>query len=171
MSSNYQLPFWVWPAALMTVCGLALFRGRNDERLAASSTLAAWALTLVASREFGSGPNNDTDWEVVPIDVALLGVYLWIVLRTRRYWPVVACGIWLLTVLTHFIRPPHPIVSGWTYKTVVIFWNYLVLIVIGYGAWTAPRYAGAGRDDAPTDAPCITPAELQIRGSTVRRSG
>lgn len=149
--ASYQLPFWVWPSALMTVCLLALFRGRDDERLAAASTLACWALSLVVLREVGRGPNNETTWEVLPIDVVLLGVLLWIVLRTRRYWPIVAAGVWLLVVATHLVRPPHPIVSGWTYQTVVMFWNYLLLIVIGYGAWTAPRYAE--RAPAPTDAP------------------
>lgn len=152
---NYQLPFWVWPSTMMIVCGLALFRGRDDERLAASSTLAAWALSMVAVRVDGDlGPSHATQWEVVPIDVALLGVYLWIVLRTRRYWPVVASAVWLLAVLTHLVRPPYPIVTGWTYLTVLIFWNYLTLFVIGYGAWTAPRYAGSV--GAPTDAPGAT---------------
>lgn len=46
----YKLPIWVWPAVLMTVCALAVWRGRDDERLAAAAFLAAWALSLVVAR-------------------------------------------------------------------------------------------------------------------------
>jgi hypothetical protein len=136
---NYQLPFWVWPTAMMTVFILAQWRGRDEERLAASSNLAAWALTMVVARA-SRRDLQETPWAVLPIDAALLGVFLWIVLRTRRRWPVVAAALQLVMVATYFVRPPSPTVDGWTYMTVQLFWSYLVLAAIGYGAWTAPRH-------------------------------
>ena len=56
----YQLPVWIWPTALMLVCGLALWRGRDDERLAAAGNLANWAITLVVFKSYSA----ETQWYV-----------------------------------------------------------------------------------------------------------
>jgi hypothetical protein len=137
--SDYQLPFWAWPTAMITVWGLAQWRGRDEERLAAGSALAAWAVGMVVARARSDNNPQDTEWGILPIDITVLGVLLWIVLRTRRRWPVVAAALQLLAVATYFVRPAYPIVGGWTYVTVQLLWSYLLLVAIGYGAWTAPR--------------------------------
>lgn len=149
--SSHQLPIWVWPAALMVVCALAVWRGRDDERLAAGALLAAWALSMVVFR----ASSEETQWAVFAIDSALFAIYLWLAMRTRRYWPLVVAACWLLVVVTHLAHALDPNVSGWAYLTATRTWNYLSLIAIGYGAWTAPRrYAEIA--DAPSVAPGAT---------------
>ena len=54
----------------MLVCGLALWRGRNDERLAAAGNLASWAISLVVFKAYSA----DTQWYVMAVDVALLAL-------------------------------------------------------------------------------------------------
>jgi hypothetical protein len=147
---SYQLPLWVWPTALMAVCTVAVWRGRDDERLAAAALLANWAISILVVRA-GSG---STHWEVFFVDAALLGLYLWLALRTQRHWPLFAAGFQLLVVATHIGRAVDPTVSGWAYLTAGIIWSYLVLFSIGYGAWTAPRYALSADD--PTEEPGAT---------------
>jgi hypothetical protein len=75
---GYQLPAWVWPTVLMTVCVLAIWRGRDDERLAAGMDLATWALTIVVFQD----KSNATQWPVVAIDAFLFVGLLWIALRS-----------------------------------------------------------------------------------------
>lgn len=134
---TYQLPHWVWPTALMVVCALAVWRGRDDERLATAALLANWALSILVVRT----GNEATHWDVFIVDTALLGVYVWLALRSRRHWPLFAAGFQVLVVVTHLGRAADPTVSGWAYLTAGLIWSYLVLFTLGYGAWTAPRYA------------------------------
>ena len=133
--SGYQLPVWVWPTALLSVCALAVWRGRNEERLAAGGYLAAWALSLVVFQ----ARSEETQWGVLVVDAGLLGLFVWLAMRGRRYWPLFAAGFQLLAVVTHIARALDSAVSGWAYLTAGIVWGYLVLIAIGYGAWTANR--------------------------------
>ncbi|MBL8770097.1 MAG: hypothetical protein JNK30_01845 [Phenylobacterium sp.] len=133
------MPHWVWPTALLTVCALAVWRGGDDERLAAGGQLANWALTILLVRANGGTTSDETQWGVLAADVALLSLLLWIALRSRRYWPLFATAFHLLVVLVHFGRIVDPRVSGWAYLTAGLIFAYLVLIAIAYGAWTAPR--------------------------------
>lgn len=143
--SSYQLPIWVWPTALLSVCAIAAWRGRDDERLAAGGYLANWALTLVVFKD----RSVDTQWAVLVVDAALLGLYLWLAMRSRRHWPLFAAGFQLLAVITHFANALDTAVGGWAYLTAQLIWSYMVIGTIAYGAWTAP---GRGQANAPTAA-------------------
>lgn len=129
----------------MAVCTIAAVRGRNEERLAAGGMLAAWALTMVVYRTQG----QQTEWGILIIDLALLGLLVGIALRSSRYWPLFAAGFHLLAVVTHVARSVDSSVTGWAYITAGIIWGYLVVFAVGYGAWTAPR---RGQANAPTPA-------------------
>lgn len=130
----------------MAVCALAIWRGRDEERLAAAGLLANWALTLVVYRS----RSQETQWAMLALDSALLALYMWIALRTRRFWPLPVAGFQLLCVVTHVAHAVDARVTGWAYITAGIVWSYLILFTIGYGAWTAPRYAEM--DDEPNAA-------------------
>jgi len=141
---------WVWPSAMMSVCGVTLWRGGDEERLAAGCNLAAWALSMAVFK----ARSEETQWAVLAVDAAMLAVLLWLALRTKRHWPLFAAGFQLLAVFTHVAHAIDAGVSGWAYLTALIVWSYLLLLAIGYGAWTAPRYAGI--DAAPSDVPGAT---------------
>lgn len=132
---SYQLPLWVWPTVLMMVCAIAVWRGRDDERLAAGVDLATWALTLVVYRVESAG----TQWAMLFVDMALFVTLLWIALRSVRRWPLFAAGFSLLALVTHLASAADPTIGGWAYITAGIIWSYLILFAIGYGAITAPR--------------------------------
>lgn len=130
---------------MLGVCAVAAWRGRDDERLAAGGYLANWALTLVVFKD----RSVDTQWGVLVVDLALLVLYLWLAMRSRRYWPLLATGFHLLAVITHVARAMDPAVGGWAYLTAELIWSYMVIGTIGYGAWTAPRWYQA---NAPAEA-------------------
>lgn len=130
-----QLPIWVWPTALMIVCALAFWRGRDEERMAAVGMLANWSLSRILFKTHSEGLQSG----IFFVDLALLVVYLWLALRSPRYWPLFAAGFQLLAIITHLGRILDPRVSGWAYLTAEIIWSYLVLFAIGYGSVTAPQ--------------------------------
>jgi hypothetical protein len=140
----------------MTVSVLAVWRGKDEERLATGALLANWALDMVVFRE-GS---HETQWEQLGFDSALLVLYVWLALRTRRFWPLFVAGFQLLIVITHFGRTVDPSISSWAYLTAEIIWSYLILFTLAYAAWTAPRYAQIA--EPPDDTP-VDPAEGATR--------
>lgn len=133
--SAYQLPAYVWPATVMTACALAVWRGGPNERLAAGGMLACWALSMVAYQR-----GLDTEWGILAIDVVGLALFVWIALRSRRFWPLFVAGFQLLAVATHLAQGLDAGVSGWAYITAEIIWGYLVAFTIAAAAWTTPRY-------------------------------
>jgi len=138
----------------MAICGLAVWRGGDDERLAAGGNLAGWALSLVLFR----ANSQDTQWNVMVVDSAVLVLYVWLALRSHRYWPLFSAGFVLLLVITHAARALDAGVSGWAYLTAARVWSYLALFAIGYGAWTAPAHARALADAGePPPSPRLSP--------------
>jgi hypothetical protein len=135
----------------MIVCVVAVWRGRDEERLAAGGLLANWALSMVVYNAYSSA----TQWPVFGLDALLLALYFWISMRTRRFWPLFATGFQVLIVVTHLGRAADAGISGWAYITGQLILSYAVLFTIGYGAWTAPRYAEIG-EDAPIEFPGAT---------------
>lgn len=148
--SAYQLPLWVWPTALLGVGALAVLRGRDQERMATVGLLAAWAFSMVVFRQ----RSQETQWAILGIDLALFLLYVWMALGSRRFWPLFVAGFQLLALVTHLARALDPGISGWAYLTAERIWSYLVLITIGYGAWTAPYCADTEAE--PNDVPGAT---------------
>ena len=126
-------------ATMLAMFAIAMRRGGADERLAANTVLIGWLLTKLVSRYQG----QQTEWGVLVVDLGALAVFVWVALRSPRYWPLFAAGFHLLALVTHLARMVDPTVGGWAYLTAGIIWGYLLLASVGYGAWTAPRYAPA----------------------------
>jgi hypothetical protein len=140
--SGYQLPVWIWPAALLSVCALAIWRGRDDERFAAGGLLAGWALTMMVFKN----RSYDTQWAMMLVDGAEFAVLLWIAMKSRRYWPLFASAYALLQVLAHMAHAAEPDLNAWAYITATIGCSYLILFTIAYGAWTSPRWMRMAAD-------------------------
>ncbi|HEY0646938.1 hypothetical protein [Phenylobacterium sp.] len=135
----------------MTVCALAVWRGRDDERLASAGFLAGWAMTLVVFR----ARSEETQWAVLAIDVLLLGLFIWIALRSPRFWPLMVAALQALAVAVALAKALDPRITGWAYLTASLVFQYLALLTIGYGAITAPRrYAEI--EEVPADIPGAT---------------
>jgi hypothetical protein len=137
----------VWAATVLAVCAIAAWRGRRDEQLAAGLMLAAWAVTMVVERGF-----EQTEWGILLVDIAALAGFFWIALRSERYWPIFAAGFHLLAVVTHLARLADSGVGQWAYVTAEIIWGYMLALVIGYGAWTAPAAQPVSIDRDPAGA-------------------
>jgi hypothetical protein len=148
----YQLPIWVWPTALMSVCALAVWKGRDESRLAAGGLLANWALSMMVFE----ARSEDIQWPIIATDSGLFALYLWIALRSPRYWPLFLASFALLVLVTHLAHGLDPGVSGWSYLTAELLWSYLMLVALGYGAWTANHESYAGEAAMPETAPGAT---------------
>ncbi len=140
----YQLPHWVWPAAVVIACLLAVWRGRDEERLATGAIVLGWAMTVMAWKV----NSQETQWAVLAVDLAEMPVFLWIALRSVRWWPLFATAFKLLIVVTHLAHAFDPSLSGWAYLTAGLLWSYLALFTVAYASWSAPRAAEVDPDVA-----------------------
>jgi len=131
--TSYGIRALVWALTVLTVCGIAMVRGGRYERLASGAMLAAWALTMVVYR----AGFRETEWGILLVDLAALAAFVWIALKSSRYWPLLAAGFQLLAIVTHMARTVDHQVGAWAYLTAEILWGYLLAFAIGYGAWTA----------------------------------
>jgi hypothetical protein len=134
--ATIELPHWIWPTALMGVCGVAAWRGRDEERLAAGAILADWAVSVFVARV----QSQETQWGVLLVDTAQFAVLLWIAMRSTRFWPLTVAAFALLQLVTHLAHAADPTVTGWSYFTAELIWSYMLLLTVGYGAWTAPYH-------------------------------
>jgi hypothetical protein len=119
----------------MSVCALAVWRGRDDERLGAGGFLAAWALSLAVVRP----GDYETQWAILLVDVLLLALLIAVALRTPRFWPLPVAALQALAVTTPLANALDDGISSWAFITAALGFQYMALIVIGYGAITAPR--------------------------------
>jgi hypothetical protein len=133
--SAYQLPPWVWPTAVISAGALSLLRGRDEERLAAFALLSGWAVTMVVYRAASSG----AQWGIMVVDAVQTAAFVWLAMRSRRHWPMFAAAFGLLQVVTHGAKALDTRISPWAYITAQIIWSYLIVYVIIYASWTAPR--------------------------------
>lgn len=119
----------------MSVCALAVWRGRDDERLTSGGFLAGWAMTLVVFK----ARSEETQWAVLAIDAVLLALVFWIAMRSVRFWPLMVAALQTLVIAVALAKALDAAITGWAYLTAALVFQYMALLTIGYGAITSPR--------------------------------
>ena len=102
------LPSQIGFALAALVAGLAFLKGDEPERIGAGAFLLGVFATLLIH---DGGALTGVQWGVVAIDVLFLGVCAALAWKSRRSWPVWACGFQSLVVMSHLLiavdlRPP-----------------------------------------------------------------
>ena len=126
-----QLLFW---AILLLACGYALWRGRSDERVVATACL----LASLATR-FAVSPLQvryaSIESGLLIIDVLLLLVFIWIALRSDRFWPLWVAGLQLTNSFSHLMKLVDFELLPRAYGAAAALWSYPILAVLAIGTW------------------------------------
>ena len=127
-----SLPMLFGLIVILLVCGYALIRGGPDERLTGAVLLIAYLAAPFLQ--------NRVDWQapqygLMVSDVLLAGYFVWLALRSDRYWPVWAAGFQLLTLFAWLAFLFEPGV-----RALMIVFNligYLILgaLLVGVNGW------------------------------------
>ncbi|KAK0360010.1 hypothetical protein LTR94_029009 [Friedmanniomyces endolithicus] len=127
----------------MLLAGLfALTKGGRPERIGAGTMLVAWFLSILAQMMVGY---EAMQWPVFIIDIIVLGVFVALVWKSPRSWPVWASALQLLAVASHvmvFLKM-QPTISA--FYTVVNMTGYGIMLAITIGAvlaWQERRAVG-----------------------------
>ena len=117
------------------VCGLAMWRGDQPARWTGAVFLASWLGSLLVN----SGDAYNADYGILAIDVLTLMIFVWVSIRSRRLWTVIASAFQMIIVASHVAVMIDLRVSLNTLRVSMAIWSYGVLACIAFGAW-------AGRD-------------------------
>jgi len=118
-------------------CAFAVIRGGWPERLAAVVLAVAW-IGSEALEDLSVFRNPLVRLHVQPaiaaIDLAYAGLLLFILLRTRRRWVIVAFSAALLIVLIHTVTALDPRITQFDFFSAYYLLSYVVVAALGLGA-------------------------------------
>lgn len=124
------------------VCGLAMWRGDRSARWTGAVFLADWLGSLLVHRH----QVHNADYGVLAVDIVTLAAFIWISMRTRRLWTIVASAFMAIIVASHVAVMIDFRVTINTLKVSMAIWSYGVLACIAFGTWAAERPRGHAPD-------------------------
>lgn len=129
-------------AVAVCVTAFAFIKGDEPERIGAGAYILGFLASLLMQ---DTGQFYGTNWALMAIDVVMLGVLAALAWKTNRAWPVWACALQSVIVLSHVltivdVRPPLA-----AFYAVINLASYGLLVTIAVGtfwAWQDRRAAG-----------------------------
>jgi len=130
-------PTLYWTLLTIT-CGYALTRGRADERFIATVCVIASVVTafvLSAWRQRYSGIETGE----LLVDIVTLGAFVFVALRSDRFWPLWVAGLQLTTSMSHLLKAVDLELVPQAYAAAEKFWSYPILLILAIGTWRDVR--------------------------------
>lgn len=124
-----------------------LWRGRRDERdVGIVLVLGVIATHLVISplrTRFAS-----VETHVFAVDVIVFLGFLWVALRSERFWPLWIAGLQLTAILGHVLKAVDIGLFPKAYAAAMVFWSYPIVLILAIGTWRS--HQRSLRDKEPT---------------------
>ena len=140
---SLMLPKQVFWGIVILICAYAWWRGRSEERIAATTCLLATVAT-----HFVISPLHERYTEVetglLLIDLAVLAAFLAIALVSSRFWPLWAAGLQLTVSMSHMLKSIDLALLPKAYAAAAVFWSYPILLIILVGTWRTKRKVAEG---------------------------
>jgi hypothetical protein len=137
--STAMLPPIIFWTLLFVVCAFAAVRGHTDERIAAGACAAATLIThfVIAPLKIRY---STVEPGLMALDVAMLGIFVALALRSSRFWPLWVAGLQLTLTMAHLLKAIDEHLIPRAYAAAVVFWSYPILFIILIGCWRTRRY-------------------------------
>ena len=112
----------------------AFWRGSRDERQVAIICVAGTVIThLVWSPLHQRFAGVETG--VAAVDLAVLAGFLWVALRSERFWPLWIAGLQLTTIFGHIMKAVDSELFSRAYGAALMFWSYPIVLILAIGTW------------------------------------
>jgi hypothetical protein len=125
-------------ALLFAVAAYAFFRGRSDERFAATVCILASVASVIAISPLTSRYSH-VESGVFLIDVLTLAAFTVLALRSDRFWPLWIAGLQLTTLVAHALKAVQLDLLPQAYGAAARLWVYPIFLIIVVGTWRGHR--------------------------------
>ena len=122
---------------LFLVSLYAFLQGRSDERVAASICILATFATNIVYSPPGSYAGVETG--ILLVDLAAFAAFLFLALRSDRFWPLWVAGLQLATVGAHVVKAFELDLMPQAYAAAARFWVYPIFLIIAAGTFSGTR--------------------------------
>ena len=123
---------------LAVVALYVLLRGRRDEReVGIVLVLGVIATHLVISplkTRFAS-----VETHVFAVDLIVFMGFLWVALRSERFWPLWIAGLQLTAIIGHVLKAIDIHLFANAYAAAMVFWSYPIVLILAIGTWRNHR--------------------------------
>lgn len=144
-----MIPHYVffWGILLLTF-GYALLHGRSDERVAAGVCLFATLATqfVIPPAEVRY---SYLDFELILIDIVVLGAFVAVALKSERFWPLWIAGLQLTISISHVLKAIDQDLLPRAYAAAAVLWSYPILLIIVVGTWRSHRRSRSAERRSP----------------------
>lgn len=125
---------------LVLVVAYAFWRGSRDERLVAAICIGGAIVSkLVVSplqeRYIGVEP------AIMAVDLLMLAAFVYVALRSQRFWPLWIAGLQLTTILGHLLKAVGGDMVPKAYGVALGFWAYPIIFILAIATWRTGRIA------------------------------
>jgi len=126
-----------------------LLRGRRDERevgiVLVLGVIATHLLISPLKSRFAS-----VETHVFIVDLIVFLGFLWVALRSERFWPLWIAGLQLTTILGHILKVVDVHLFSKAYGAALVFWSYPIVLILAVGTWRSHRRFTREQDVAAT---------------------
>lgn len=121
-----QLAFLV----LLIVSSLyAAVRGGKPERLGAATLLAGALLSVCLAQPFVARFRH-VETGILLVDLTILGILLWLSLRSTRFWPIWIAALVGAEICIHLMRLAFPREIPQAYMTAIGLWSWAAQLLL-----------------------------------------
>lgn len=128
----------IFRVLLIGSCGYAFWRGRSDERIVAVVCLGATLASRVAFSPLAVRYTS-VEFGLLLIDLAVLASFIFVALRSQRFWPLWIAGLQLTTSMAHVMKAIDEHLLPIAYGAAIALWSYPILIILAIGTWRGHR--------------------------------
>jgi hypothetical protein len=139
-------PILYWTLLILT-CGYALTRGRKDERIVAGVCVIASVVTAFVLSSWRHRYTGVETGELL-VDVGTLAAFVFVALRSDRFWPLWVAGLQLTTSMSHMLKAVDLGLGPQAYAAAEKFWSYPILLILAAGTWRGHRRMLAQRRES-----------------------
>ena len=144
-----MLPKTVYWTLLFVICGYALWKGKSDERVVATTALLATLGTRLFISPL-SARYTSVEVGVLLVDIAALTGFVVVALRSERFWPLWIAALQLTSSMAHLLKAVEWDLLPKAYGAAAVFWSYPILLILAVGTWRGQHPPAYRREAAAT---------------------
>jgi hypothetical protein len=134
---------------LVLVALYAFLRGKRDERHVGIIMIVGMIASNLAvspvQERFASVESN-----LMLVDLAVFAGFLWVALRSSRFWPLWVAGLQLTAMFGHVLKLIDMELFARAYGAALIFWAYPMVLILAIGTWRNDRRRQSESEPTPT---------------------